>query len=70
MASDVKINISADESDLLMEIDDNGKGFDSAIPTHRNGLKNMKQRISKWGGTFIIHSSPGNGTILKITLPV
>lgn len=70
MATDVKINIGVQGTDLLMEINDNGKGFDPTQPTHRNGLKNMKQRISKWGGTFMIHSSPGNGTILKISLPL
>jgi ligand-binding sensor domain-containing protein/signal transduction histidine kinase len=70
MATIVEINIGSEEINLLMEISDNGKGFDTSQPTYRNGLKNMEQRIRKWEGTFSLQSSPGIGTILKITLPV
>ncbi len=70
MATEVKINIEARNSSLLMQVQDNGKGFDMQHPTHRNGLKNMQQRLEKWKGTFTLQSAPGNGTILKIKLPL
>lgn len=70
MASEVKINIQAQDDSLIMEVNDNGKGFDPSQPTARNGLRNMRQRIQKWGGIFAIQSSPGKGATLKISLPV
>ena len=70
MATEVKIDIEARDNNLLMQVNDNGKGFDTDQPTHRNGLKNMRQRMQKWGGTFTVQSSPGKGATLKIELPV
>ncbi|WP_018614803.1 two-component regulator propeller domain-containing protein [Segetibacter koreensis] len=70
LATEVNINIEVKDNELLMQVSDNGKGFDPAGPTHRNGLKNIQQRVQKWGGTSTVESSPGKGVILKITLPV
>jgi len=70
MATEVNINIEAKDNNLLMQVNDNGKGFDTDQPTHRNGLKNIQQRMLKWGGTCTVQSSPGKGAILKIELPV
>ncbi|MEJ7740059.1 MAG: ATP-binding protein, partial [Chitinophagaceae bacterium] len=70
LATEVNINIEAKDNNLLMQVNDNGKGFDTDQPTHRNGLKNMQQRMQKWGGTCTVQSSPGKGAILKIKLPV
>jgi signal transduction histidine kinase len=70
LATDVKINITAEDSNLLMQVNDNGKGFDTDHITHRNGLKNIEQRMQKWGGTFTVQSSPAKGSILRIKLPV
>ncbi len=69
-ASEVKISIATTNHMLIMEISDNGKGFDLQQPTHRNGLKNMQYRMQKPGGLVVINSSPGNGTTVKIELPV
>lgn len=69
-ASEVKINITITNHILIMEISDNGKGFDLQQPTHRNGLKNMQYRMQKSGGSVIMNSSPGNGTTIQIKLPV
>jgi ligand-binding sensor domain-containing protein/signal transduction histidine kinase len=70
MATEVIINITEKDNNLLMQVADNGSGFDVAMPTHRNGLKNMQQRMQKWNGTCTVQSSPGKGTLLKIMLPV
>ncbi len=70
IATEVIVNIEAKDNDLLMQVNDNGKGFDTNQLTHRNGLKNIQQRIQNWGGTCTVQSSPGKGAILKINLPV
>ena len=53
---------------LVMEIKDDGKGFDPGVLTSRNGIVNMKLRAEKIGGTVSILSQPGAGT--QITLKV
>ena len=69
-ATDVHIKIEAQDNDFFMQLVDNGKGFNVGQPTHRNGLKNMTERMQKWGGVFIVESSPGTGTTCKIKLPI
>jgi signal transduction histidine kinase len=70
MATEVHINIGVRNSELFMQLNDNGKGFETGKPTNRNGLKNMVQRMQKWGGTCLVESAPNKGSILRITLPV
>ncbi len=68
MATEVEINIKAEKKQINLIISDNGKGFDVSQPSHRNGLKNMRNRIEKWKGRFIINSSKGHGTTINILL--
>src|ERR1043166_6607094 len=55
-AKNVFIKISVHNNILKMNIEDDGKGFDPSISTHRNGLKNLETRIEKWNGTLNIVS--------------
>jgi len=49
----------------LMEISDNGKGFDTAHFTAGYGIQNMKQRSDEIGAVFTLNSS-SRGTRIKI----
>ncbi len=69
-AKEVKIKIESINDNLSMEVSDDGKGFDINQPTHRNGLKNMQQRISKWKGTLTVDSLPDKGVVVTVTLPI
>jgi signal transduction histidine kinase len=68
-ASRVEIELKGDQNCFQMIISDNGKGFDHTIPTSRNGVKNMKTRVSKWKGCISISSGTGRGTTLNIIIP-
>ena len=68
-ASAVTIELQANDNTLLMDITDNGKGFDVNQPDNGNGLKNIKRRIEKWKGKAIIESMVGEGTALHVVLP-
>jgi signal transduction histidine kinase len=50
----------------LLEIHDDGKGFDPAVsfPGHF-GLLTMQERIAKIGGTLTIESAVGKGTSIR-----
>jgi signal transduction histidine kinase len=55
-------------SNLVMTIQDNGKGFDPTTPSSRNGLKNMQRRADQIRAALDIGSEPGKGS--QITLQV
>ncbi|WP_276481831.1 two-component regulator propeller domain-containing protein [Paraflavitalea pollutisoli] len=69
-ARNVVIKVWLDGNQLHMTIEDDGKGFDTRQTTHRNGLKNMQQRVNKWKGQLLIASATSKGTRTSITLPV
>lgn len=61
-ASCIWIDVFQSQNQLHMRIRDNGNGFDMTRETHRNGLKNLRARVSKWKGNITIYSAPGDGT--------
>ncbi len=69
-AKNVLIRVWLESNQLHMNIEDDGKGFDPGKVTHRNGLKNMHQRVAKWNGRLLIQSQPGRGTHTNISFPV
>lgn len=69
-AREVSIRVWLEGNQLHMTIEDDGKGFDPTLVTHRNGLKNMKQRTAKWKGQLQVQSVPGKGTHTAISFPV
>lgn len=61
---------------LLVDVEDDGKGFDDAdsnislgMPCGR-GLHSIRDRIEGFGGTVLITSTPGQGTHLVCLLPL
>jgi ligand-binding sensor domain-containing protein/signal transduction histidine kinase len=69
-AKNVRIKVWLEKNRLLFMITDDGIGFDSKVPTHRNGIKNMFARAEKWNGNVTIQSAPGKGTVMRISLVV
>ncbi len=68
-AANVFIKFKYLEDSCMIEICDDGKGFDTST-THRfgNGLINMKKRMEDIGGKYIIHSKIAEGTKTEIWL--
>jgi signal transduction histidine kinase len=67
-ATQVRILINEDPDCLTITIEDNGIGFDTAIPSSGNGLSNLKSRASSIGATLEIVSAPERGTRVKIAV--
>jgi signal transduction histidine kinase len=53
----------------ILEICDNGNGFDRDRPHAGFGLRNMKERVQCLGGEFHLNSKIGQGTQIKIFVP-
>lgn len=71
-ATEVEITLSRNESGFTMQVKDNGKGLQPEDRRKANsfGLMGIKERIDLLGGEFVIASSPGNGTVLSISIPL
>jgi signal transduction histidine kinase len=55
----------------LLEIDDDGKGFDpKAAAGKGQGLENLEARANSLAGTLKIDSSPGEGTTVRVLIPL
>ena len=66
-ADKIIVSFSDEGSSLVMEIKDNGKGFDLSNTNDGNGLKNMEYRCSEAGCGFALHSND-NGTTITCTI--
>lgn len=71
-ATKLFIQITADNNEISLMAEDNGKGFDvGEIDEHQSyGLSHMKSRIENLNGTLFIDSNPGRGTIISILIPL
>jgi len=67
-ATTVRIRVEQERDRLLLDIQDDGQGFD-ARQTKGLGLLGIQERITRLGGTCHVHSQPGIGTILSVSLP-
>ncbi len=63
---------TAPEWRFVMEITDNGQGFNvSELQYHEGlGLKSMRERAEGVGGRLCVESSPGEGTRVKLEIPL
>ena len=71
-ANEVMIQLSADEREISLMVQDNGKGFDiKNINTNSGiGFKNMQLRTEFLKGKIDIESSINNGTTIFIEIPL
>lgn len=71
-ASAVRIALREAGGQLHLRIQDNGKGFDPAAGTPREGfgLLGMRERVLALNGGLQIDSTPGHGTTVSIDIPL
>ena len=72
-SSETAVRATASSSELSIEIEDHGRGFDpQADPGEKGhlGLHMMQTRVSELGGSIDIASSPQSGTRVVAHLPV
>ena len=70
-ASRVRVELTATDSGIQLSVSDDGVGFNvDKIDRRRYGLRGMRERAKLLGGEIDITSSPGNGTDVKVSLPL
>jgi PAS domain S-box-containing protein len=69
-AGQVVIDLTSTEQAVILEVRDDGKGFDPALtPGHSLGLSSMRYRSHIIGAAFDIRSAPGEGATVRCVLP-
>lgn len=70
-ATELDITLRLDGAWLVLEVRDNGQGFDpgAKYPDHY-GLISMRERLEHFDGRLEIVSAPGQSTLIRASLPV
>lgn len=72
-ADRVQINIAGQDGRICLQVQDNGCGFDLAGVQENSlsgfGLKSMEDRVRICGGTFLVDSNVGKGTLVEAVFP-
>ncbi len=66
----VAIRLHGDPDQLVLEVRDDGRGFDVARARDGVGLENMRDRLGAVGGNVEVISQRGQGTRVVATVPV
>jgi two-component system nitrate/nitrite sensor histidine kinase NarX len=71
-AEKLSLSGSAQGGDVVLEISDDGRGFepDAVASGVRYGLVGMRERTDMIGGEFQIISLPDKGTTVRVTVPL
>jgi two-component system, NarL family, sensor histidine kinase UhpB len=67
-AAAVRVELSADT--LRTTVSDEGRGYDPAAARDGVGLRSMRDRAGRLGGTVAIDGAPGRGTKVTLALPL
>lgn len=70
-ASKVYLRLTGTDTDIALEVSDNGIGFDPAAPYPGHlGLRSMRERANRLRGSVDIDGAPNEGTRIRVRIPV
>jgi PAS domain S-box-containing protein len=69
-ANHVRVELGLDGGLAYIEVSDDGCGFDSERATTGIGRQSMRHRALELGGEFSVQSAPGEGTMVRFSIPV
>jgi signal transduction histidine kinase len=67
---EIHLSLDYDGTRIVIEIRDNGRGFQANGVSARHGLANLSNRLADLSGTCVITSSPGQGTLIRFDCPL
>ena len=68
-ATKVNFALAVSKDKMVLEIRDNGRGFDAKVQHGGLGLRSMSERVEEAGGAFNIGSSK-EGSVVKVEIPL
>jgi signal transduction histidine kinase len=69
-ATQMNLSLRRDGKVLILEITDNGRGFDPRAMQSGHGLRNMEERARALAAAFHLESAPGTGTRLRLIIQI
>jgi PAS domain S-box-containing protein len=68
-ATNVEVGLRTDNEAILLEVADDGRGFDPGSARAGIGLSAMRERVEELGGEIEVSSRPGSGTEVTVRVP-
>jgi signal transduction histidine kinase len=68
-ASAIFVSLSRTPRRVVLEVSDDGTGFDPGIASGGLGLSSMRERAAAVGGVLRVSSAPGAGTRVRLAVP-
>jgi len=69
-ATKIEVHLNVDETKAYLSVVDNGCGFDLQNAPQGMGIKNLRTRLSAFGGSMDIFSEPEKGTEANVELKI
>jgi len=69
-AATCRVSLFRENGHGVLQIEDDGQGFDPAVQQDGQGLGNLRERVTAMGAALTIDSVIGQGTTVKITIPL
>jgi signal transduction histidine kinase len=71
-ARDLWVGVRRSGDDIVLQLRDNGVGFDTTAPGPEGhfGMAMMRERAEVGGGSFAVESEPGEGATITVRFPV
>jgi signal transduction histidine kinase len=69
-ATTCRVSLHRDGEEAVLEIDDDGQGFDPVAPHTGLGLRNLKDRGIAIGGRVTVESKAGEGSTVRFAVPL
>ena len=67
-AKQVRLDLRQEPDRLILQIQDDGCGFDEQTVQPGLGLRSMRERLTNLGGDFRLTSAPGQGTTVRVSV--
>jgi signal transduction histidine kinase len=68
-ATTCRLTLRSDDIRCVLEVDDDGVGFDPAVVERGDGLANLEKRAAELGGKLTMESTSGEGATVRVELP-
>ena len=70
-ATTCRLTLRADPGFAVLEVDDDGRGFEAGADRGGGwGMRNLGERAAAMGGTLEVESVPGEGTTVRLRIPL
>lgn len=66
----VEVQLTKQDKEVNLIVEDRGKGFDVVAKSPGLGLNSIKSRVDALGGALNVDSAPKRGTIVSVDIPV